>query len=993
MSETLTINPITITVPSSPLTVSEQPPLSPSISASSNNVNSVMPPPIPANYQPQLSPSSPLPSSPLQSPLTPTSSPPSIPSSPAPATILTPEEIDAKKSLDRFNRRTQIIKEIKSTERDYTANINRIVSDYIAPLRLSPDKFGINNEHISTIFKNIDVIAGFHTILNTDIMECDSALTICQCLLKRADFLQFYSDYINNFETASKLLGNLLKENKKFTKFLSDKRAESTNGLDLASLLIMPVQRIPRYELLLKELKRNLDPVNNNNDTTNTSSLSEEMIVLDKALLKIVTNAQNVNEKKRKFERESALELIQKKISNLDLIFPSGINNSNSDHRRLIKEGILKAKKSTFGMKVRYCYLLNDVFIITSDKKYKSHFGVYELLTSNYNNHQNGEEKENNSSSSDKEELGIELSHPACKSMILYAESQYEQKQWLNCFNEAHKEAQNFNTEINAAFRIQTNNNNHNNNHSSTQSRHDRTISVSSLNNSNLSVYPHDSHSPLSPRSPHPAMEDVEEEETNILHDANVFDHEDNNSNLLMNKEEEKEIDENILLNSKNHSNIILKEEKESLHSRNTSSSSTSSKIINKSVSHSRVSSTIVTPRGVSTPVTNTRKIINTGTGNKSRTHSRKPSNANVSEFNHNTINNNVDKEIVNNKNEIPVIKDIDTTTIPTLTMLTTTTNPSTTQNFSLNNKTPIINKSLSSLSRNDVTSLKKMKNPPIPVKLAIESLAILLDLPPGEPQRGDKKPNYWQPVQALLVKPTFLKDLLNFEIENKQVSAEGLITLKSYIYNEQLKPELVSSCSQPTGILWNWIRSRYQTQTGEELPFNEIIQNKEKKLPITSKINSGIKSIISKSQSTSRTVSRKVTPSHTRQSSIASTPITSTKSLLSSTTPSRTHSRRVSKIDNEIKVSSPKNSNSHSINSIKPIAINNINNNSSNTARGIKPKPSSTVTTPRIPVVSAATPRIKLNSSVSTAAVAKIVNKAITKTPVTTAATSKETK
>ena len=68
--------------------------------------------------------------------------------------------------------------------------------------------------------------------------------------------LMLYRKYLANYNTANRTL-KLLGEDKKFQAWLLDteaKNAEQLSGTSLSSLLIQPVQRIPRYRMLLEEL-------------------------------------------------------------------------------------------------------------------------------------------------------------------------------------------------------------------------------------------------------------------------------------------------------------------------------------------------------------------------------------------------------------------------------------------------------------------------------------------------------------------------------------------------------------------------------------------------------------------------------------------------------------------------------------------------------------------------------------------------------------------
>jgi hypothetical protein len=69
-----------------------------------------------------------------------------------------------------------------------------------------------------------------------------------------APHLRVYAQYCNNFDKIASLVRNHKKNNPKFLIFIEKLQQEVKNngGKDLNSYLILPVQRIPRYNLLLR---------------------------------------------------------------------------------------------------------------------------------------------------------------------------------------------------------------------------------------------------------------------------------------------------------------------------------------------------------------------------------------------------------------------------------------------------------------------------------------------------------------------------------------------------------------------------------------------------------------------------------------------------------------------------------------------------------------------------------------------------------------------
>ena len=62
-----------------------------------------------------------------------------------------------------------------------------------------------------------------------------------------------YTQYLNGYEKSIAAINNL-RSHKKFQEWMTEVRSklQKIGGLDLMSYMIMPVQRIPRYVLLLR---------------------------------------------------------------------------------------------------------------------------------------------------------------------------------------------------------------------------------------------------------------------------------------------------------------------------------------------------------------------------------------------------------------------------------------------------------------------------------------------------------------------------------------------------------------------------------------------------------------------------------------------------------------------------------------------------------------------------------------------------------------------
>lgn len=125
-------------------------------------------------------------------------------------------------------------------------------------------------------------------------------------------------------------------------------------------------------------------------------------------------------------------------------------------------------------------------------------------------------------------------------------------------------------------------------------------------------------------------------------------------------------------------------------------------------------------------------------------------------------------------------------------------------------------------LSRNDVSTLKRMKNNATgPVKAALIATAIVLGAKPTpmahhvDSRNKDtgkiiRKFHYWPSAQKILGDTNFLRSLKRFDFAS--LSPEVITRLYNYCttINPSMSPSVVTKASRPAGVLWDWIRSIY---------------------------------------------------------------------------------------------------------------------------------------------------------------------------------------
>lgn len=224
-------------------------------------------------------------------------------------------EKDEEYRKKRAAKRLMIVKELRSTEESYVNALQKMKKEFMEPL-LTTKRGLLPQDKIKTIFSDVGIIhminRDFLRELNQlfdDIadLEANIEAKIGDLFLRRAATFKLYSNYVNNYDVAEMTMHDCLRKYKPFAQFLeevSDKLLEEgLRQTDLASHLILPIQRLPRYSLLLSDLIKHSD----------ADSSSSGYIFLQSALVEINRITSVVNENKRNDEfRERANEIGRK---------------------------------------------------------------------------------------------------------------------------------------------------------------------------------------------------------------------------------------------------------------------------------------------------------------------------------------------------------------------------------------------------------------------------------------------------------------------------------------------------------------------------------------------------------------------------------------------------------------------------------------------------------------------------------------------------------
>eukprot|EP01083_Nonionella_stella_P074868 203213_1 len=237
-----------------------------------------------------------------------------------------------------YGKKARIEEELLTTEATYLKGLHILLEEFIGEIfarRL------MDPQYETTVRCNIPQLIAFHEEFWSDL---DSKGSIAKVFNEKADFLKMYIEYIGKYETILDIFARCKNKNAKLEEFLNEKRAENK---PLTNYLILPIQRIPRYMLLLSELKKHTPP-SSFNDVRDIAS----------ALDKVTNICSTINEKQKEIENMSQCLQITETLTALNF-------NIVEPHRKYIAHFIFRRANDS---RNRQFFVFNDIVIIANTK-------------------------------------------------------------------------------------------------------------------------------------------------------------------------------------------------------------------------------------------------------------------------------------------------------------------------------------------------------------------------------------------------------------------------------------------------------------------------------------------------------------------------------------------------------------------------------------------------------------------------------------------------
>eukprot|EP01126_Amoeba_proteus_P013774 TRINITY_DN15905_c0_g1_i1.p1 TRINITY_DN15905_c0_g1~~TRINITY_DN15905_c0_g1_i1.p1 ORF type:complete len:386 (+),score=67.68 TRINITY_DN15905_c0_g1_i1:65-1222(+) len=262
-------------------------------------------------------------------------------------------EQDEAKNAQRSIKRKHIVKELYTSEKSYVSDLDVVVQKFILPLKAmlkeSHKKPILNMGEILEIFSNFEHIWSFHCKFLNDlgkkILNYEEETTLIgPTIMEAASKMHLYHYYIDNLDKGRSKIASEIEKKSTFSNFLRETELPSSRTLD--SYLILPVQRIPRYILLVQDI------------ISNTSPTHPDRNCLQLSLVTLKNVADLLNNKRKFEEQQEKMENLCSCIRN----FPKHILVTNV---KVLFRGVLWGRRNN-NPPIKLFVILFDKFLVLS---------------------------------------------------------------------------------------------------------------------------------------------------------------------------------------------------------------------------------------------------------------------------------------------------------------------------------------------------------------------------------------------------------------------------------------------------------------------------------------------------------------------------------------------------------------------------------------------------------------------------------------------------
>jgi len=258
------------------------------------------------------------------------------------------EEMEYAKKWDR---RRQLLDELCSTEETYLDGLNQLNSEWVEPLGDMP--FIQKNCH--NLWFHIKAIRELHSKMLPLLQKNES---LGKVILEHAGWFKAYGEFISQYPSMLQTLDEAQKRSKDVRKFFEQNKQR---GVTVSTLLITPIQRIPLYSSLLKEL---VELGNQLGRFMKENEHADEI----QAQQKIDEITQHLNERKRAIDESTSFFEVSCRIR--------GRETSLWSPSRIYLDEVEVQSVTRFGRnKVNTLFLFSDIAVLVDEgSKFKKEY-------------------------------------------------------------------------------------------------------------------------------------------------------------------------------------------------------------------------------------------------------------------------------------------------------------------------------------------------------------------------------------------------------------------------------------------------------------------------------------------------------------------------------------------------------------------------------------------------------------------------------------------
>ncbi|XP_064616127.1 guanine nucleotide exchange factor VAV2-like isoform X2 [Liolophura sinensis] len=249
-----------------------------------------------------------------------------------------------------LTKKEMCIKELVDTEKNYVSALEMIVTHFIKALRNV-----MRDADRDIIFAYIEELYSVHSGFHSELCRtCHNMTELSEVFITWKQSFLIYGDFCSNLPKAQEHIEEICKRNEIVKVHIEDCQRRANDGkFKLRDLLHLPMQRVLKYHLLLKELIKQTD------------KNSDEKKSLERALEAMQDLSFYVNEVKRDNETLQLIREIQNSI--VDLQMPP--NTFLKDYGRLQKDGELRVRSHPDNrLKSRYIFLFDKVMLMCKSR-------------------------------------------------------------------------------------------------------------------------------------------------------------------------------------------------------------------------------------------------------------------------------------------------------------------------------------------------------------------------------------------------------------------------------------------------------------------------------------------------------------------------------------------------------------------------------------------------------------------------------------------------